>query len=347
MNPTTARTGLRTIVVGAGMAGLTAAGLLHEAGDEVLVLDKGRAPGGRIATRRMGSARIDHGAQFFTVRSPIFAAQVADWQARGLAAPWPTPQPTPGTPHTDSYPRYIGTAGMTTIPKALAAGLDLRCEALVFTVRPSSNSGWEVTLDDGSRLACDRVIITSPLPQTASLLMEAEVELPEDLWRIDYHRTIGLLAQLASPSPLEAPGILSGEELEARSSILAFVADQVHKGVSPTPALLVHASHAWSLEAWDSDPAELEAGLRAEVTRVLPGTELADSQVKKWRLAVPARMWPAPFWARENLVLAGDAFDTGIGATTPNLEGAYLSGRAAARHLLGVTDHSDDALELE
>ena len=32
------------------------------------VIEKGRGVGGRMATRRMEGARIDHGAQFFTTR---------------------------------------------------------------------------------------------------------------------------------------------------------------------------------------------------------------------------------------------------------------------------------------
>ncbi|MSO32728.1 MAG: FAD-dependent oxidoreductase, partial [Ilumatobacteraceae bacterium] len=59
----------RVVVVGAGIAGLTAARALSHAGHSVIVLDKGRSVGGRMATRRIGDATVDHGAQFFTVRS--------------------------------------------------------------------------------------------------------------------------------------------------------------------------------------------------------------------------------------------------------------------------------------
>ena len=62
------------VVIGAGIAGLIAAGELKRAGLHVLVLDKGRGVGGRIATRRIGGATFDHGAQFITQRNPRFAA---------------------------------------------------------------------------------------------------------------------------------------------------------------------------------------------------------------------------------------------------------------------------------
>jgi len=69
---------LRVVVIGAGMAGLTAARLIADAGHVVSVLDKGRRAGGRMATRQLaGGAFADYGAQFFTVRSEAFSVVVA------------------------------------------------------------------------------------------------------------------------------------------------------------------------------------------------------------------------------------------------------------------------------
>ena len=72
---------MRVAIIGAGLAGLIAGRELFRGGADVIVFDKGRSPGGRLATRRIGGATLDHGAQFFTVRSPAFAAQVADWES--------------------------------------------------------------------------------------------------------------------------------------------------------------------------------------------------------------------------------------------------------------------------
>ena len=57
----------KCIVIGAGMAGLTAATVLQNSAQwDVLVLDKGRGVGGRMATRRLGEGgKADHGAQYF------------------------------------------------------------------------------------------------------------------------------------------------------------------------------------------------------------------------------------------------------------------------------------------
>ncbi|HEY5747869.1 MAG TPA: FAD-dependent oxidoreductase, partial [Chryseolinea sp.] len=41
------------VVIGAGLSGLFAAGKLNASGYRVIVLDKGRGVGGRLATRRL------------------------------------------------------------------------------------------------------------------------------------------------------------------------------------------------------------------------------------------------------------------------------------------------------
>ncbi len=78
---------MRVVVVGAGLSGLVAARRLAD-DHEVVVLDKGRSVGGRLATRRIGDAVLDHGAQFFTVRGEALRAHTDDWLARGVARVW-------------------------------------------------------------------------------------------------------------------------------------------------------------------------------------------------------------------------------------------------------------------
>ncbi|MCX7432565.1 MAG: FAD-dependent oxidoreductase, partial [Planctomycetia bacterium] len=65
------------VIIGAGIAGLSAAGELVASGRRVLVLEKSRGVGGRMATRRVGEAVCDHGARFCTVRGPAFGGMVA------------------------------------------------------------------------------------------------------------------------------------------------------------------------------------------------------------------------------------------------------------------------------
>jgi renalase len=77
-------------IIGAGMAGITAARTLMQAGHRVTVLEKSRGAGGRMSTRHTEFGSFDHGAQYFTVRDARFR-QMMQWalsNAPDVARPW-------------------------------------------------------------------------------------------------------------------------------------------------------------------------------------------------------------------------------------------------------------------
>jgi hypothetical protein len=310
---------MRVVIIGAGLSGLAAADELEAAGVDVAVVDKGRSPGGRLATRRIGTATLDHGAQFFTVRTPAFQQRVDDWIARGLVAVW-----THGFGSAEMHPRYVAPAGMNSLAKDLAMGIDVSCSTVAVAVRPSG-SQWQVVIDDGSVLLADRVMITAPLPQTSVLLADSGIDVEERLMRTDYDRTIALLATLDRPPRIAAPG-----GAQRPTEDVAFVADNVAKGVSATPAITLHASPEWSTAHWESDSADVVAALVDLAQPWLGDATIGEAQVKKWRYATPRTPWPDPCWvsAEGGIVLAGDAF------AGPRVEAAHNSGLAAAHAVL-------------
>jgi renalase len=317
---------MRIIVVGAGLSGLVAARALAPE-HEVTVVDKGRSVGGRLATRRLGEARIDHGAQFFTVRGDTFRAQVDDWVERDLARVW-----CHGfNGADDGYPRYCGTSGMNALAKDVATGLDCRTGQLVFTCRPTED-GWDVVIDDGTTHEADAVILTCPIPQSWSLLVQAQLDTPESLFRRQYHRTIGLLVVLDGPSAVPEPGAVQFDPADTDAPF-GFVADNAMKGISPVPALTFHATQPWSLAHWDDDVDTLRSTLLERAEPYLGGAGVIDVQVKKWRFAGPVEPWPDPCWVDDEhrLVLAGDVF------AGPKVEGAFESGIAAAAAMSQLT----------
>ncbi len=70
--------GNEVLVIGAGMAGLTAARALAEAGRSVLVIEAQGRIGGRILTRRVGDDAIELGAEFIHGRPPELWALIAE-----------------------------------------------------------------------------------------------------------------------------------------------------------------------------------------------------------------------------------------------------------------------------
>ena len=171
-------------------------------------------------------------------------------------------------------------------------------------------------------------MVTCPLPQSYSLLVSAEVTLPEELLRTEYDRTVALLLSLDCSPAVAEPGGLNNP-----TDRLSFVADNQRKGISDAPALTVHANAAWSEEHWDDAPAVAIEALLTAAGEYIGDALVLEAQLKKWRFATPRTLWPEPCWTAANttgpLVLAGDAF------AGPRIEGAVLSGLAAAAALLG------------
>jgi renalase len=314
---------MRVVVIGAGMAGLTAARRLVGAGHQVTVLDKGRGVGGRMATRRIDAGTFDHGAQFFTVRSADFAEDVASWVEDGPVFEWCRGFRTPA----DGYPRYAVHGGMASLAKHLASGLEVRTNAMAFAVR-RTESRVTVVLDDATEIHGDAVVSTCPLPQTYSLLA-GTTTFPRELL-IDYHRTLALLAVLDGPSVIPIPGAVA-----ASDDLFSMIVDNRLKGISAASAVTFHANNEWSLANWDLEHDDAHAQLLAAAQPWFGEAKVVTSQFKRWRFATPQRLWPEPCWSNDagNIVLAGDAF-AGPNATASNLEGAYTSGLAAAARLL-------------
>jgi predicted NAD/FAD-dependent oxidoreductase len=317
----------RVVVIGAGMAGLTAAHRLQEQCD-VIVLDKGRGVGGRLATRRIGDATIDHGAQFITTHTDEFAATITKLVGSGVVAPWFRGRIGPnGVVDPDGHTRFRGAVSMNAIAKALAVGLDVRTASLVSSLVHDGKS-WTVVLADGAELKADGIVVTSPVPQTLALLESGGVVLtPNDadaLAVIEYDPCIALMAVLDGPSGLNEPGAV-----DPASGSIDWMADNFLKGISAVPAVTIHATPEFSRAQWDASEEAITAALldAAQLeSSVIPGS----IQIQRWRYARPSIEHPERFLRLSDMppfVCAGDAFG---GA---KVEGAALSGAAAAQEI--------------
>ncbi len=310
---------MRIIVIGAGLSGLMAARECVACDHEVIVFDKGRGVGGRLATRRIKDATLDHGAQFFTVRSDEFQSHVDEWITAGVVREW-----CRGFSEEDGHPRYVGASGMTSIAKHLAIGLDVRLSTLVFSLTRVEND-WVVTTDDGVARFADRVILTAPLPQSFSLMFGGGIEMPTELRSTDYDRTLGLLVTLDSNNH----NVVSPGGMQFPDDVFSFIGDNSAKGISDAPALTFHANPEWSLAHFDMTNREIHDALLEATTPWLGTAVVTSSEMKKWRFANPKKLWPEACWVDDSgtLAIAGDAF------AGPRVEGAALSGLAAARTL--------------
>lgn len=308
------------LIVGAGLCGLVAARELRAAGRRVLLVDKGRGVGGRMATRRIDEAAFDHGAQCFAPRDPHVSALAEAWAAAGALAAWAGPE-------AGGARSWRGVPGMTGMAKHLARDLEVRLASRVTALRRGGD-GWIADTDGGEALGSGAVLLTAPVPQSLALLDAGGIELDAaqraDLETVNYEPCLAVLAVPAGEIRLPAAGWLAPGDGK-----LAAIIDNRAKGVSSRPAVTLLAAPGFSRANWDRDRKECGRELLAAAEPWL-GCVLPSFQVHGWLYSRPLagrrdgclRLHRSP-----DLVIAGDAFGG------PDLEGAALSGLCAAREL--------------
>ncbi len=312
------------------MAGLVAAQRLRERGIRVVVFEKGRGVGGRMATRRIARGVFDYGAQFFTVRDQRFGRMVDEWRTQAVVQDWCRGFPNAdGTWTNDGHFRYRGATGMTAIAKYIARGVEVRKQERVIELK-TAQEGWQVRTEGGAVFTTHGVILTPPVPQCLALIDAGVVTLPgaarDALEQVTYNPCIAVMALLDGPSRIPAPGgvQLSGEPV-------AWIADNCQKGISPGAwGITIHAGPVFTRGQWNSDDDKITESLLG-VTKGWIGSMVISAQVHRWRYSQPVRMYPEPCLpvsVPAPLVFAGDAFGG------PRVEGAALSGLAAADWLL-------------
>ena len=261
-------------VIGAGLAGLTCAHLLHAAGAAVTVFEAGPRIGGRIHALRdeQGQVLADLGPTWVW---PPHQPVVADWLDRlGLAT---YPQTNDGDAVIEGYhpapiraplPGQDGMARITGGPAALvqAMAADLPDGALHLNRRITRiermDGGLRLTDAAGGQILAARVVLATPLriaatqiaiPDAPAALMQAMRATPT--WMAGQAKAVILYDR-----PFWRGMGLSGR-IASRIGPLAEVHD--HSTPDGQPALFGFV--AWPPAA--RDPAALDTAIRAQLTR--------------------------------------------------------------------------------
>lgn len=308
---------MKIAIVGAGIAGLRCGARLAAVGHDVRLFDKGRGPGGRMATRRMtspalaaygGEAAFDHGAQYITPKSQAFAAQIAAWEAAGVVAHWPAAGEN----------AFVGAPAMNAPLKAMAAGLDVVWGTEI-TSLSKAPGGWMMGIEGE---LFEALVVALPPEQTARLLAPvAEQDISARAATVRSTACWTLMAAFADRVPAVADVLHADGPIgwAARNSAKPGRRSLASGGAE---AWVVQASPEWSAaHLEDAAEAVAEALLAALAGRVGAALTPLAITAHRWRYAQSVGTGDGALWLpSQRLGACGDWL---LG---PRVEAAWLSG---------------------
>lgn len=344
-------------IIGAGLAGLTCAQQLSEAGYQVCVLDKSRGLGGRMATRRVNrpkdqTVRVDHGLPYWQPVSDELRSLTDSLLAAGVISLWAVSaydlRPDGSLDLVPIEPIYVAPNGMSAIAKHLAQKLtpdDNLLTAHRATHLTPQDGGWRINCDEGKVVLAKQCAISIPAPQAFDLLAtvpaaQLDIAAKAALQSVRYDACLSVLAGYAHPQSVGSPNIgsLNPDGWMVTDTVGTSTAwiglDSSKRQHSKETVLVIHSKPGFAeryLAAGDVQPAA-SVLLRANARKF--GDWIAQPdwfQIQRWRyanVAVPHRQ--TVLAVSDSLVCGGD-WCVADGETLTGIDAAYLSGVAMAR----------------
>jgi renalase len=300
-------------VIGAGIAGIACARALDEAGVPVRVLDRGRRPGGRMASRTFGGRTVDTGASYFTAGDdPVFGGLVDRWVERGLARPWTDTFAVAGpdgVTGTKTGPvRYAAPGGLRSLVEDIAEGLSVESGRTVERVESGAVDGETIPA----------AVLAMPDPQAHRLLDPGS-----EVVRL----VQGRVWQPALAVVLGWPRRLWDADLHGAfvndSAELDWVADDGDRRGDGAAVLVAHTTPGLAAAHLDA-PQRAVPAVTAAVQAAL-GIPAAPewTEVMRWTFARPAEPREDAFGLVDGIGLCGDGW-----SAPSRVAGAWASGRA-------------------
>lgn len=319
---------MKVAIIGAGLAGLTAARQLKSAGAEVTVFDKSKGTGGRISSRSFAGGWIDHGAPYLTASGGDFAGFLARNIPETAIQNW-TPLSS-GVVRTDEESDFIGVPRNSALTRSLLDGVVFQPSTRIARIE-AAEDGWRLFNDGESLLGVwPCLILAIPAPQALSLLRE-QPRLAEQIRRVKMEPC--WVAAIHSVAALnDQPDVAVYEH----SVVRRIVHNSAKPGRENDNVYLVQASKSWS-ETHLEETTESVGEKLLQSFCVLTSAD-ADAEllfVHRWRYAfTETALGQGCLW--DNNLQLGVCGDWCLGRT---VEDAWRSGSELAALML---EHADE-----
>ena len=322
---------MHVAIVGAGIAGLTAARQCQAQGHHVTIYEKSSGVSGRMSTRQTELGGFDHGAQYFTANTDRFKKETDDWMKLGWVAPWSGKlanlnKGISSTANKDKK-RFVPIPGMSALGKQLAHGLDVRLEQQVMNLEAHEGK-WLLNVKsedvpvNASAGPFDAVIIAVP-PAQAHALLEGHSSIAKQVGDVKMEPCWALMLGFQTPLNLPFDGAWVSD------SRLGWIARDTSKPDHRAGERWVcHATHAWSVEHLEDDVERAQNKLSKAFHEATGSPIQAIYTVAhRWRYAQSSTpIQGTCLWdSKQKIGVCGDWFAAGLEGAG-RVENAFLSG---------------------
>ena len=339
-------------IIGAGMAGISAARTLVQAGHRVSVFEKSSLAGGRMASCETAFGNFDMGAQYFTVRDARFERALSDvpgtrdtvkaWSANAVRV-----LDTQGRVVEAALPsrafHHVGTPGMDALvrhwaqPLMDSGALHLNVHVHRLARDTLTPTRWQVHADgdtpavwsgfDAVLMALPHVHAQQLLRQSGALVVGRHLLDAMDPVRVAPCWTLMLAYPQASQPTLAHLGPQWNAARSTHHRVAWLARESSKPGRARIERWTVQASAEWSQEHLEDDPLRVQAKLQkafAELTGIR--ADPTHAAVHRWREAktlVP--LGQAFVWDKSHQL--GTCGDWHLGH---RVEDAFISGLSLA-----------------
>lgn len=324
-------------IIGAGLAGLACAQQLHQSGYRVVIVEKSRGVGGRMATRRLETTCADHGVRYLEAQGKWLPPLIEVLLQRDILQVWQNPDNQLN--NDEIITRYVAPAGMTAVAKFLTKGLGIWLNRRVEAITKTAENTWHLTLNSPDEtlkeLTASAVILAIPAPQALMLVEPLAQTVPSDfldsLRSVEFDPCITVIAgyqtdQLSLPS--------WQEKSLANHSDLDWIALDSSKRPNPKAPIFVLQSTAdfanRYLDTEDLKPVGQQL-LSNAAQLLIPGLDSPEwLQVHRWRYAFPKLVLSQDYLYSATplpIICCGDWCGGNL------IDGAFNSGVAAANKI--------------
>jgi renalase len=319
---------------------LTCARKLQEAGRQVVVFDKSRGLGGRLATRRLSDTHADHGVCYLQPKGIVFGQLVDELVNEQILRVW-----TQGIhrlsadgvlqPPMKFAPYYAAPSGATAIARYLGQNLEIINGQAITAISPIGN-GWQLNSADGQWNAEQVVIAVPPAQALAIADMTIDTYCSDQMSLVNFTTSITAIAvfpknQQATAAQLPWQGIQGIDH-----PVLGWIGLDSSKQLEPLqPVLVVQSSAAFAAEYFETP--DLQVIGKILLAAAAPFAIGLDSpeilQVHRWGYAFAQNPLPDLFLTA---VTQAPLYFCGDWCGGNRVESAFLSGLAVAEKILDI-----------